>query len=101
MTWGVESHIVERFGRAGVSPEKIGMVRDSYHFAMPDKSPADLIDAFRRFYGPTMNAFEAAEKDGKVDALHAQLLELSVAQNKATNGGLSISATFMRVTVQT
>ena len=100
MTWGVESHIVERFGQAGVPPEKIGMVRDSFHFATPDKRPADLIDAFRRFYGPTMNAFEAAEKNGKVDELHGQLLELAVAQNQATDGGVSISATFMRVTVQ-
>ena len=99
MTWGVESHIIERFGQAGIPTEKIDMVRDSFHFATPDKRPADLIDAFRRFYGPTMNAFEAAEKNGKVEELHAQLLELAVAQNKAADGGLSISATYMRVTV--
>ncbi len=100
MTWGVEAHIVERFGRAGVPAENIGMVRDSYHFASPDKSPTSLIDAMRRFYGPTMNAFEAAEKNGKAEELHAKLLELAIAQNKAIDGGVSISATFMRVTVQ-
>ncbi len=100
MTWGVEANIVERFGQAGVPAEKVSMIRDSYHFAAPDKSPADIINVFRRFYGPTMNAFDAAEKNGKVDELHAQLLALAHAQNTATDGGTSIAATFMRVTVQ-
>ena len=44
-------------------------------------------------------AFEAAEKSGKVEELHSQLLELAKAQNKSTDGGTSIPATFMRVTV--
>jgi hypothetical protein len=46
-----------------------------------------------------MNAYEAAEKKGKVDELHTQLLELAKAENKSANGGISIPATFMRVTV--
>ena len=75
------------------------MVKDTYHFMSPDKSPADVIESFRRFYGPTMNAFEAAEKSGKVEELHHQLLELAKEQNKRTGGGTSIAATFMRVTV--
>jgi ubiquinone/menaquinone biosynthesis C-methylase UbiE len=99
MTWGVDTHIVERFGQAGVSKEKISMVKDTYHFIAPDKSPAQVIDSFRRFYGPTMNAFEAAEKSGKVDELHEQLVQLAKAQNKSTNAGTSIDATFLRVTV--
>jgi hypothetical protein len=49
--------------------------------------------------GPTMNAFEAADKSGKVDGLHKQLLELANAQNTSTEGGTSIPATFLRVTV--
>lgn len=61
--------------------------------------PADVVDLLRRFYGPTMNAFEAAEKNGKVEELHSQLLELANAQNKGTGGGTSIPATFLRVTV--
>ena len=62
MTWGVESHIVERFGRAGVAADRISMVKDAFTFTSPDRSPADFIDSLRRFYGPTMNAYEAAEK---------------------------------------
>jgi ubiquinone/menaquinone biosynthesis C-methylase UbiE len=99
MTWGVDSHIIERFGQAGVPTENISMAKDTYHFESSDQGPAAFIDSFRRFYGPTMNAFEAAEKNGKVEELHNQLLELAKSQNKSPNGGTSIPATFLRVTV--
>ena len=99
MTWGVDTHIIERFGQAGVPRESISMVRDTYWFITPDQSPAQFIDVFRRFYGPTMNAFEAAEKSGAAAQLHSQLVELAQAHNKSTDGGTSIGATFLRVTV--
>jgi hypothetical protein len=99
MTWGVDTHITERFGQAGVPREKISMVKDTYHFIAPDKSPMHVIGSFRRFYGPTMNAFEAAEKNERAEELHNQLLELAKAQNKDSNGGTFIPATFLRVTV--
>ena len=101
MTWGVDTHVIERFGQAGVSRERISMVKDTYRFTSPDKTPANFIELFRHFYGPTMNAFEAAEKSGKEDDLHNQLLELAKAQNETTNSGTSIPATFLRVTVCT
>jgi hypothetical protein len=75
------------------------MVKDTFHFMSPDKSPAQLVDSLRRFYGPTMNAFEAAEKNGKVEELHNQLLELANSQNMGADGDTSIPATFLRVTV--
>ena len=65
MTWGVESHIIERFGQAGVPKEKISMVKDTYYFTSPDKTPAQFIELFEAFYGPTMNAVEAAGKTGR------------------------------------
>jgi hypothetical protein len=99
MTWGAEANIIERFGRAGVPADRISMVRDTYYFASPDKSPTQFIDLFERFYGPTMNAMEAAQKNGKSGDLHNQLVELANSQNKAKEGGTSIPATFMRVTV--
>jgi SAM-dependent methyltransferase len=99
MTWGVDTHIAERFGQAGVPRERISMEKDTYHFISPDKGPEQVIDTFRRFYGPTMNAFEAAEKNGKEAELHGELLELAKAQNKSANGGTSIPATFLRVTI--
>jgi len=99
MTWGVESHIIERFGKAGVPKEKISMSQDTYYFTSPDKSPTRFIELFEAFYGPTMNAVEAAQKNGKANELHNQLVELANAQNKSRNGGTLIPATFMRVTV--
>ncbi|OGM91782.1 methyltransferase type 11 [Candidatus Wolfebacteria bacterium RIFCSPHIGHO2_01_FULL_48_22] len=99
MTWGVESHVIERFGQAGVPKEKISMVKDTYSFISPDKSPAEFIELLERFYGPTMNAVEAAEKNGKMKELHDQLMELAKAQNTSTDGGTLIPATFLRVTV--
>ena len=47
-----------------------------------------------------MNAYEAAEKAGKADELHRQLLDLAKAFNRATDGSTAIPATFMRVTVR-
>jgi ubiquinone/menaquinone biosynthesis C-methylase UbiE len=98
MTWGVESHIIERFGQAGVPKENISMVKDTYYFAHSEKSPAEFIELFERFYGPTMNAVDAARKNGKEEELHKQLVELASAQNKSY-AGTFIPATFMRVTV--
>ena len=100
MTWGMDAHIIERFDQAGVPKEKISTVKDTYSFISPDKSPADVIELFRRYYGPTMNAFEAAAKSGNEEALHNQLLELAMAHDKSTDGGTSIPATFLRVTVR-
>lgn len=100
MTWGVDTHIIERFGQAGVPKENISTVKDTFRFASPDKSPRDVVELFRRFYGPTMNAFEAAQSSGKAEDLHRQLLELAEAQNTRADGGTSIPATYLRVTVR-
>jgi ubiquinone/menaquinone biosynthesis C-methylase UbiE len=100
MTWGVDANIVERFGQAGVAKEKISTRKATYSFIAPHKRPEDVIEVFRRFYGPTMNAFEAADKNGSVEALHKQLLDLARSQNQGTAGGTSISATYLLVTVQ-
>jgi len=99
MTWGVDSHIIERFGQAGVPKEKISMVQDTYYFSHPEKTSTQFIELFEKYYGPTMNAVDAAEKNGKRDELHKQLAALANAQNKSSNSGTLIPATFMRVTV--
>ena len=75
------------------------MFKDTYYFDSPDKSPAQFIEPFETFYGPTMNAVEAARKNGKVEELHTNLLELANSQNKSKDAGTFIPATFMRVTV--
>src|SRR5439155_20192087 len=75
MTWGIESNVIERFAAAGVAPEKISFVRDTFVFNYPG-APAGLVDEFRRYYGPTMNAVEAAEKSGRAADLQKELVEL-------------------------
>ena len=99
MLWGVESSVIERFGQAGVPKEKVSMTRDTYYFVSATNGPDEFISRFRRFYGPTMNAFEAAEQNGRAEELHTQLLDLAKAHNKSTNDGTLIPATFLRVTV--
>jgi ubiquinone/menaquinone biosynthesis C-methylase UbiE len=99
MTWGVNAHIIERFAQAGVPKEKISMVKDTYCFISTGKSPAQFVELLERFYGPTMNAVESAQRSGKLEELHDQLLELAKEQNKTADGSTSIPATFLRITV--
>lgn len=99
MLWGVDAQVIERFGQAGVPAEKISMVKDTFYFRPTGNSPAEFIQSFRHFYGPTMNAFEAAEKNGKVDELHNQLVEMANSQNQGASGATVIPATFLRVIV--
>jgi ubiquinone/menaquinone biosynthesis C-methylase UbiE len=100
MTWGVESNVVERFGEAGIPKEDISFVRQTYTFNYPG-SPSEFVDTFRRYYGPTMNAFDAAQKNGKSEELRQELEALFESQNKSqAAGATSIAATFLRVTVQ-
>ena len=99
MTWGIESNVTERFAAAGVPKEKVAFVRDTYTFNFPGP-PSELVDAFRKFYGPTMNAFEAAEKNGRAGDLQKELEALFSSQNKSpSKDTTSIPATFLRVTV--
>lgn len=99
MTWGIEDTVAERFVGAGVSLDRVSFARDTYVFNHAGPS-SGLVDAFRNFYGPTMNAFDAAQKDGRAESLHQELDALFNAQN--TSGrpdSTSIPATFLRVTV--
>jgi SAM-dependent methyltransferase len=99
MTWGVEGNVVERFGNAGIPKERISFVRDTYTFNFPGE-PSQFVAAFRNYYGPTMNAFEAAEKNGRGADLLRDLEGLFQSQNTSKNpNGTSIPATFLRVTV--
>ncbi|HXU79627.1 MAG TPA: class I SAM-dependent methyltransferase [Methylomirabilota bacterium] len=99
MTWGVESHVVDRFGAAGVPAEKITFDRDTYTFNYPGR-PAEWLGEFRNYYGPTMNAFEAAEKSGRGAELQKELEDLFARQNRSGREDVtSIPATFLRVTV--
>ena len=99
MTWGVEDNVIERFVGAGVPAEKISFERDTYTFNFPG-APSELVGLFRAYYGPTMNAFEAAAANGREADLQAELEALFNAQNASpSEDATSIPATFLRVTV--
>lgn len=99
MTWGIESNVIERFGGAEVPAEKISFARDTFTFNYPGPAAA-FVEEFRRYYGPTMNAFEAAEKNGRATDLQKELEDLFNSQNKSQRKDTtSIPATFLRVTV--
>jgi SAM-dependent methyltransferase len=97
MTWGIESNVTERFAAAGVPAKNISFERDTFIFNFPG-TPSAFVDEFRKYYGPTMNAFEAAEKKGRAGELQKELEELFNSQNES-QAGTSIPATFLRVTV--
>jgi hypothetical protein len=99
MTWGVESSVIERFGGAGVPRERISFARETYVFNFAGR-PAEFVERFRKYYGPTMNAFGAAEKSGRAADLLNELEALFDSQNQhAAKDATSIPATFLRVTV--
>ena len=99
MTWGIEADVLERFAAAGISAGNVAFSRDTFTFRYPG-APAAYVEEFRNYYGPTMNAFEAAGKNGKARELRDALVQLFERQNRSGRSDLTvIPATFLRVTV--
>jgi len=99
MLWGVEDHVIERFVNAGAAKENISFKKEAFTFNAP-YAPSEFVQTFKNYYGPTMNAFEAAEKNGKASELQQELETLFNDQNKSTTAGTtSITATYLMVTV--
>jgi alkyl hydroperoxide reductase subunit AhpC/SAM-dependent methyltransferase len=99
MTWGVEENVIERFAAAGVPKENISFARDIYTFNFRG-SPSEFVAIFRKYYGPTMNAFDAAERSGRAAELEKELEDLFGRQNQSPDRNFTtIPATFLRVTV--
>ncbi|MFD2872044.1 class I SAM-dependent methyltransferase [Mucilaginibacter ximonensis] len=100
MLWGVEDKVTERFVQAGIPAANIGFEKATFTFSGPFP-PSALVNIFRSYYGPTMNAFEAAEKNGQAAELYQQLTDLFNSQNKnGSEAPTSIPATFLKVTVK-
>ncbi len=99
MTWGMEDKVRERFEAAGIRPGAIAFARDSFTFDCAG-TPAQFLNVFRTYYGPTMNAFEAAAKNGKEEALKGELEAVFKSQNRSgRDDHTTVQATFLRVTV--
>jgi SAM-dependent methyltransferase len=98
VTWGIEDNVRERFEAAGVQPKDIACQRATYTFLHPGP-PAEFLENFRFYYGPTMNAFEAADRSGLADRLQAELTTLFEAQNTGGPDDTIIPATYLLVTI--
>jgi SAM-dependent methyltransferase len=98
VSWGVIDNVRERFAAAGISPDSISCTATLYSFRSPHP-PAALLDTFKHYYGPTMNAFDAAEKDGRAGELYDRLSTLFDAQNEGKAGETVIAANFLKVVV--
>ncbi len=99
MTWGVPNHVIERFGAAGVPKERVHHEEDTYTFHYSG-SPKDFVAEFRNYYGPTMNAFDSAARNGKTEELARELEDLFERHNTAKDRKTTtIPATFLKVTV--
>ena len=98
VSWGVEANVRERFEAAGVPSANITCQPATYVFAAPTP-PRELFETFKAFYGPTMNAFEAASREGRADDLEAELLNLFETHNQAGPDATRIPASFLKVVV--
>ena len=100
MAWGEEEQVVERFAAVGVAREDISFQRDTCTFRF-DGGPAQVVDTFRRYDGPTMNAFEAAAQEGRTEDLRRELEALVASQDRSTDPSRTVvPASFLRVTAR-
>lgn len=97
MTWGLEDEVANRFREAGIDPESVTFERRTYRFEY-DRPTSEFLKLFREYYGPTMNAYAAADASGKADELDGELDELFASQNDGGTDRTSIAATYLLVT---
>ena len=81
MTWGVEADVIERFTAAGVAGEQHLVRAGHLHVQLPRDAVGAAWPTFRSYYGPTMNAFEAAAANGREAELQQELEALFDEQN--------------------
>lgn len=90
--WGDEATVRERLGE-NVSDLK--MTPQLMKFAKP-YPPADVVEHFRTYFGPTKTAFEMLDADGQA-ALRRDLEQLWTANNQATDGTTSWESEYLEV----
>ena len=98
MTWGDEAIVRARFEGAGIAPDDIAFERATWRFRSP-RPVSDLFATFVDYYGPTMNAVEAADRDNRSFELQRELRDLFETQNQGGDA-TDVPATFLKVTVR-
>lgn len=92
LQWGMEDLVRERFAE-GVSNLEMRRVPIMFHFDMP---PADVVEHFRMYFGPTQKAFESLDADGQA-SLRADLENLWNEHNQTTDGTTNVESEYLEV----
>jgi 2-polyprenyl-3-methyl-5-hydroxy-6-metoxy-1,4-benzoquinol methylase len=90
--WGDAATVRERL-RDGIS--KLEITKRLYPMRYPFP-PAEVVEFFRTYYGPTNRAFAALDAD-KQAALRSDLEQLWTGHNKASDGTTQIEAEYLEV----
>ncbi len=93
LLWGNENVVRERLGAGSFA---LTFARRFYTFNYPF-SPAEVVDFFRLYYGPTNRAFASLNGEGQRN-LHDELEQLWSAHNLAGNGLTVVKAEYLEVT---
>jgi SAM-dependent methyltransferase len=90
--WGVEETVRERLSE-GISKLETKLQNVKWVFPF---SPAEVVEHFRWYYGPTQKAFGALD-ESKQAALRKDLEELWQKHNRATDGSTEVDAEYLEV----
>jgi len=90
--WGDEETVRERL-RDGIAD--LQLTRRMCPFEYPF-SPAEVVESFRKYYGPTQRAFEALDTDGQA-ALRSDLERLWTEHNQATDNTTYVEGEYLEV----
>jgi SAM-dependent methyltransferase len=93
--WGTEDRLRELF--AGSLADLQARKR---HFVFRYRSPEAYIDYWRRWYGPTLKAFETVGPAGEA-ALRQDLLDLVARFNVATDGSMVVPSEYLEAVITT
>ena len=95
LLWGRQQHLSELFGKS-VTDIRTAERTYTWRFTSPD----DFVEYFRRWYGPTLKAFEALEESGK-EALAADLADLARRSDRNADGGpIAVPATYLETVMR-
>lgn len=93
LLWGTEDRLAELFAD---SIAEIRSVKRTYVFRY--RSPQEFLQYWRRYYGPTLKAFEAVGEAGS-DALQTDLLYLIAKFNRATDGTMVVPTEYLETVI--
>jgi SAM-dependent methyltransferase len=92
LLWGDEETVTERFAE-GISDLQLVRRKIDFVFLM---SPAEVVEHFRLYYGPTQKAFEALDPQGQAE-LRKDLEKLWSEHNRVADGSTRVESEYLEV----